>query len=221
MKPMIMKITIGIISAILLHFQLGFAHEEIPVKVPPFLASDANEQAVFPAAEEEEYTLHEEVTTFRPPFVGNSYVAFKEALGFKESSGDYFIVNTLGYMGKYQFGLGTLQVIGLSNANQFLNDPVLQEKAFHANMSRNKWLLRKDLQRFNGKTIAGIQITESGILAAAHLAGAGNVKKYLRSYGSWEFEDAYGTSIKDYLKRFSGYDVSEVTAVRNPRVSLS
>ena len=29
----------------------------------------------------------------------------------------------------------------------------------------------------------GIEITESGILAAAHLSGAGNVKKYLRSNG--------------------------------------
>ena len=38
------------------------------------------------------------------PDLGNSYISFKEALAFKESRGDYFTVNTLGYLGKYQFG---------------------------------------------------------------------------------------------------------------------
>ena len=57
-----------------------------------------------------------------------------------------------------------------------------------------------------------IVITESGILAAAHLAGAGNVKKYLRSWGDLNFSDAYGTDIEDYLTKFSGFDLAEVTA---------
>src|SRR5210317_1730319 len=36
--------------------------------------------------------------------LGKSFVGFKEAIAFKESRGDYKIVNTLGYLGKYQFG---------------------------------------------------------------------------------------------------------------------
>ena len=48
-------------------------------------------------------------------------------------------------------------------------------------------------------------------LAAAHLAGAGNVKKYLRSDGDFFFKDAFGTTIHNYLKKFSGYDTSSVT----------
>ena len=64
-----------------------------------------------------------------------------------------------------------------------MNDPSIQEKAFEANLSRNKWVLRRDIKRFVGKTIAGVKVTESGILAAAHLGGPGNVKKFLRSYG--------------------------------------
>jgi hypothetical protein len=43
---------------------------------------------------------------------------------------------------------------------------------------------------FGSKTINGIKVTESGILAAAHLSGAGNVKKFLRSNGSHSFSDA-------------------------------
>lgn len=153
-----------------------------------------------------------------PPFVGSAYNGFKEALAFKESQGNYFIINTLGYLGKYQFGISTLQLIGVYNTTQFLNDPLMQERAFEANLARNKWILRKDITRFVGKRIHGVEVSESGILAAAHLAGAGNVKKYLRSYGELDVSDAYGTSISDYLKKFSGYDLSRIYALRNAKI---
>jgi hypothetical protein len=146
------------------------------------------------------------------PYLGKSFVGFKEALAFKESRGDYFIVNTLGYLGKYQFGAETLKLIGIHNPTLFLKTPQLQEKAFIANTERNKWILRRDIRNFAGKKVNGILITESGILAAAHLAGAGSVKNYLRSYGIDNFEDSYGTSISYYMKRFSGYDTSFIKA---------
>jgi len=153
-----------------------------------------------------------------PPFLGSCYIGFKEALAFKESSGNYFVTNSLGYLGKYQFGVGTLQLVGVYNATSFLNDPILQEKAFETNIARNKWILRRDIKRFVGKKIKGIEITESGMLAAAHLAGPGNVKKYLRSFGKKDTTDAYGTTIAHYLKRFSGYDISPVSPKRNARI---
>jgi hypothetical protein len=154
------------------------------------------------------------------PYLGKSFEGFKEALAFKESRGDYFTVNTLGYLGKYQFGSETLKTIGIYNPNQFLYNPELQEKAFIANSERNKWVLRKDIKRFEGRLIGGVRVTESGILAAAHLAGPGSVKKFLRSYGGENFSDAYGTSVKHYMKKFSGYDTSMVTPDKKARVTL-
>ncbi|WP_136481432.1 lysozyme family protein [Cognatitamlana onchidii] len=142
--------------------------------------------------------------------LGKSFVGFKEALAFRESGGNYFSVNTFGYLGKYQFGPGTLRLIGIKNPQKFLNDPELQEKAFIANAARNKWILRRDIKNFVGKRINGIIVTESGILAAAHLAGPGSVKNYLRSYGLDNFADGYGTTICEYMKRFSGYDTTFV-----------
>ena len=153
------------------------------------------------------------------PTLGKSFIGFKEALGFKESGGDYFVVNKFGYLGKYQFGKETLKMIGVFNTNQFLMDPELQEKAFVANAQRNKWILRKDIEQFKGQIINGILITESGILAAAHLAGPGSVKKYLRSYGREGFKDAFGTSIQYYMKRFSGYDTSYVEPNRKAKAA--
>ncbi len=153
-----------------------------------------------------------------PPFLGSSYIGFKEALAFKESQGNYFRTNTLGYLGKYQFGIGTLQLMGVYNKTRFLNDPVLQEEVFQTNIARNKWILRRDIQRFVGEHIKGVEVTESGMLAAAHLAGAGNVKKYLRSYGRYDVKDSYGTNIAKYMNKFSGYDVSPVPPRKNPKI---
>lgn len=151
------------------------------------------------------------------PVLKKSYLGFKEAVGFKESRGDYQIINQFGYLGKYQFGIGTLHLIGIYDAKTFLNNPELQEAAFYANASRNKWILRKDIARSVGKTMNGVEITESGILAAAHLAGPGSVKKYLRSGGVQGFSDAFGTSIKYYLNKFKGYDTSFVTPNRKAK----
>lgn len=152
------------------------------------------------------------------PFIGNQFIGFREAVGFKESRSRYHIVNKFGYLGKYQFGKSTLKRLKIHNVENFLKDPEQQEKAFKALCSLNKHILRKDIKRSVGKKINGIRITESGILAAAHLGGAGNVKKFLRSNGSTNFNDAFGTSIQHYMKKFSGYDVSTIEASKNPTI---
>ena len=154
------------------------------------------------------------------PYTGKSYTGFKEAVAFKESRGNYFTVNTLGYLGKYQFGAETLKLIGIYNPSQFLSNPKLQEKAFLANAERNKWILRKDIKRFDGKKINGLLVTESGILAAAHLAGPGSVKKFLRSSGNQNFSDAYGSTVRHYMKKFSGYDTSSIVPDRKAKAIL-
>lgn len=162
------------------------------------------------------YQAH--VVSINPPFLGKSFTGFKEALGYKESRGNYYVTNQFGYLGKYQFGRGTLRAFGIHDTASFLNDPILQEKVFLAFMSRNKAILKKEIQRYVGKTIGGVQVTESGILAAAHLGGAGNVKKFLKSGGKSIFRDGNGTSIKFYLKKFAGYDVSFIKANRKARL---
>ena len=155
---------------------------------------------------------------FYTPTVDNLYIGFKEAIAFKESRGNYKKVNSLGYLGKYQFGESTLNRIRIYNTQDFLNDPKLQEDAFYALCSLNKWILIRDIKRSVGKTINGVEITESGILAAAHLAGAGNVKKYLRSNGEANARDAYGTNVHNYMKRFAGFDTSFIKPVKNARI---
>lgn len=152
------------------------------------------------------------------PFVGKSFNGFKEALAFRESGGRYDIVSSFGYLGKYQFGESTLKRFNIHDKEHFLENTELQEDAFMALCSLNKWILRKEIEKKVGKKINGIEITESGILAAAHLAGTGNIKEYLRTNGKYRFTDAFGSSMQHYLKKFGGYDTSIVEADKNPKV---
>lgn len=168
-------------------------------------------------------TLEESKAEFRHENLlqlGYSFVGFKEALAFKESQGIYDIINAYGYVGKYQFAPTSLNAVGVTDIEAFRLDSKLQENAFLAFTSRNKYLLRNYIDKYEGKVINGVKITESGMLAAAHLAGAGNVKKYLRSHGTHQFNDAYGTSLQSYLKRYSGYNTSIIPADANAIVSL-
>ena len=153
-------------------------------------------------------------------FLKKDFIGFKEILGYKESTSDYKKVNKFGFMGKYQFNLNTLKMYKIKNSKKFINNAELQEKVFLINVQRNKWILRKDIKWFVGSNINNTIITESGIIAAAHLAGPGNVKKYLRSGGKYNTKDAFGTSISKYMERFKGYDLSMIKAVRKPKVML-
>ena len=85
-------------------------------------------------------------------------------------------------------------------------------------LSKNKWELRNEIEKYEGTVIKGILITESGILAAAHLGGVGATKKYLKTNGRSAYKDGYGTSMKAYFKKFGGYDTHAVPAEQNAKV---
>ena len=110
-------------------------------------------------------------------------------------------------MGKYQFGSKTLKGLGYKvSKEEFLNNPELQEQAMLDLLRHNKKKLKRFIDKYEGKTIHGIYITESGILAAAHLAGQGNVRKFFRK--GYEFKDGFGTKMTSYMSQFGGYNLS-------------
>lgn len=134
-----------------------------------------------------------------------SHSKFLHDLGFRESSNNYKIVNQYGYLGKYQFGRKTLNSIGMGNISnrKFLSSPELQEEAMQRLMISNYKSLRRYINKYEGTVVHGILITKSGVLAAAHLGGAGNVRKWFRRGAV--FKDANGTKITSYMKQFGGY----------------
>ena len=137
----------------------------------------------------------------------NQHDMFLDAIGHRESSNRYDVVNGWGYMGKYQFGKKTLKALGYDvSKKEFLNSPYLQEQAMLDLLNHNKKILNNYIEYWDGKKINGKVITESGILAAAHLAGPGNVKRYLKK--GKDFKDGNGTKLTSYLTQFSGYKLN-------------
>jgi len=133
---------------------------------------------------------------------------FLDEVGFRESSNNYKAVNQFGYLGKYQFGRKTLNAIGFEDVSnyEFLSNPEIQEEAMLVLLQKNKHTLRREIKKYVGETVNGIYITESGILAAAHLGGAGNVRKFFRK--GYEFEDGNGTKMTSYMVRFADYNLN-------------
>lgn len=167
-----------------------------------------------------EYENEEVIIPVKVPNVGKSFTGFAQKMAYKESRGMLHLVNPYGYMGKYQFGRSTLRTVGIYDFQEFLRNAEWQDGAFKALIARNKWELRKEIQKYSGRVINGVEITESGLIAAAHLGGAGSVKKYLRSNGRNGFKDGFGTSLSSYIRKFSNYDISHIEADANAKVDL-
>jgi hypothetical protein len=151
---------------------------------------------------------------------------FLEALGKRESGGEYKTRNKSGYLGKYQMGepalidLGYARRDGNNDDNKitwtgkdniwsnedFKNNKTVQDKAvrYYHNII---WARIENRDDYLGKTINGIKITQSGMLAAAHLVGPGGLNTFLKSNGKRIPKDGNGTAVTEYLKAFQKYGI--------------
>jgi hypothetical protein len=139
------------------------------------------------------------------------FVRWKVAMGINESGGNWTSCNDIGCIGTYQFRIATLEFLGFSGITleKFKTNPEifpeeLQDEAMCALISYNEICLRQ-FEQFIGMTIDGVLITRSGLLAAAHLGGVGAVKSFL--IDKENRTDLYGTTIKDYIVKFQGYNI--------------
>lgn len=143
---------------------------------------------------------------------------FREALGESESGGNYGTVNTLGYSGKYQWGPARLADYNKAKGTKysmedFLANPDVQEdaQAWHESDIMD-YVFDTGLDRYLGKTVAGVTMTPEALKAMAHLGGKAGMRNFVESGGEYNPEDAYGTSLRDYARKFSAgqaYDRSE------------
>ena len=98
---------------------------------------------------------------------------------------------------------------GVSSVQDFLNNPAAQAEAVAAYHQRLwTYIQGAGLDRYVGQEINGVQITRSGLIAAAHLVGAGSLAQYLRSNGAVIPIDGNRTPVTEYLQRFGGYELT-------------
>ncbi|HEX3701397.1 MAG TPA: hypothetical protein VHV27_12080, partial [Phenylobacterium sp.] len=160
-----------------------------------------------------------------------SYSDFFVALGHIESGDNYSFVSAPGYLGYYQFAEETLQAAGfyvgdatsaldftgqwtplaasygVHDKASFLASPAAQDAA------ATLWFQKVDadiqtlgLEKYEGQTLNGVQITGSGLLAGTHLVGVWALKTYLESGGLTVPTDGNGEPVSAYIQTFAGYD---------------
>jgi len=192
MKNLLLTVAVSLLSTFVMAFTMAARMKVEPLDEPPSRPLALIETT--PKIEAPKVVL-----------IIKNHNQFLEDLGMRESSGNYKAVNQFGYLGKYQFGRKTLNALGYDNVSnrEFLANASIQEEAMYALLNHNKRILRRQIEKYHGKTINGIFITESGILAAAHLAGPGNVRKFFRK--GYEFKDGNGTKMTSYMIKFSDY----------------
>ena len=162
------------------------------------------------------------------------YESYAKKIGEKESGGKYDEVNTLGYLGKYQFGAMALEDMGLvkkgvgekgqkalnnsenwniaGGKQAFLNNPQLQEDT----MKRYTMQNFKSLNRLGvvNKNTPPEQI--AGYLASSHLLGPGGALKLSQGISG---SDAYGTSASSYYKVGVSTQMPSTTTASAPSVT--
>ena len=142
--------------------------------------------------------------------------------------------NSIGYVGYFQFGENALidcgyynprtknsdkgsvnnwtgSWTGKDNINTFYDfrtSPNIQIKAFDIWIEIQCYRARNlNINEFYGTYINKVEITESGCVTAGHLKGPGNVLAYLKSGGTINGKDQYGTSVGDYIRELAYYDL--------------
>jgi hypothetical protein len=147
--------------------------------------------------------------------VPKSFDHFLLSLAHRESGNNWKVYNKYGFMGKYQIGKMALEDIGITNVHydDFKECPEvtfpeeLQDSAMLLLVKKNKMYVRRAIRMYSDSIVNGHKITESGIIAAAHLVGSGSTNKWFRDSGKVDIKDGNGVSITHYIELFAGYDI--------------
>lgn len=156
--------------------------------------------------------------------------AFLVALRMMESGGDYQAVNTLNFLGAYQFGEAALIDLGYVRADgdaydnnysggwtskhgidspeEFLASKSVQDKAAVA-WVKLMWhyIEAEDLHRHAWTEVGGVRLTPSGMLAATHLLGTGALEEFIATDGRSDPRDPYGMPVSSYMIRMARVEV--------------
>ena len=160
----------------------------------------------------------------------HTYNDYFNHLSKRESSNNPQAVNQYGYLGKYQMGESALiqagfykydshtkhhswngvwtkeaQEMMVASKQAFLNNESAQDFAVRVYTEKNWDMIASfGLDRYVGKTVNGVEITASGMLAGAHLVGIGGLRDFIQR--GEDKKDGNGVPVSNYIKKFAGYE---------------
>lgn len=161
----------------------------------------------------------------------NDYLA---ALCTRESGCNPGSENKSGYLGNYQMGEAALIDAGyytkdntpdindwrgawtgkngINSKEDFFASAAKQTQAIDDyNIKQWDTIKADGSDQFLGQTINGILITESGLLAGAHLVGHAGLHQFLASNGQVVPHDGNKVAVIRYIDKFSGYNIAPIS----------
>jgi hypothetical protein len=148
------------------------------------------------------------------PLSQNEVNKLKAAIAQKESRGSYTIVNSIGYLGRYQFGAAALNTVGFVNRSTTSNAALNNDSSWTGRMgvtSKQKYLENGPAQEaamdalmrvnYQGLVRSGVITNESppdvvaGYIAVSHNQGVGAAIKLKNGSVT---RDGYGTSTTEF-----------------------
>ncbi len=152
---------------------------------------------------------------------------FLEKLAFRESTGEYDSHRKGSpFLGRYQLGDETLQQIGFKDSNNdwttlaeslgvhdeesYLDSKVAQEVAvLFALRWGYQYILTYGFDKYIGTKVEGVEVTESGLIAALHLVGIKDVNDALNGDKQWkDVYDGNEVPALEYMEELGGFDMS-------------
>ncbi len=156
--------------------------------------------------------------------------AFLLSLTIMESDGNYQAVNTLNFLGAYQFGEAALTDLGfvrydgnafdnnysggwtgkhgVYSTRDFLNSRRAQDLAAREWVELMwHYIELQNLDAYAWSEVGGITLTPSAMLAATHLLGPDSLAQFVRSNGTVDLRDPYGTPISRYMTQLADYHI--------------
>ncbi len=164
-----------------------------------------------------EVVVLEPIEVIRPPDDRGDLYVFMGAMAERESLNTPTVVNRYGYLGKYQFSPKTLWALGRRfrvTEQQFLGTEALQDSAMVQYLLDNRTIIQDLIVRFDGRWYRGLYITESGLLAGAHLVGPHGLRAFLDPTYAMvrngtryrpRIIDGNGVHVGVYIEQFSRY----------------
>ena len=156
---------------------------------------------------------------------------FPVALRMMETGGDYQCVNTLNFLGAYQFGEAALLDLGyvgqdsdpydndysggwkvkngIDSAKEFLASTSVQDLAAEAWVTLMSHCIEdQHLDSHVWKMVGVVELSPSGMLAASHLMGTYSLQAFIESDGKVDPRDPCGMPVSSVMIRMATVEKS-------------
>lgn len=150
-----------------------------------------------------------------PITLEGKFMIFADSLGTIISNKKYDTIFKNGSLGKYAIGNMCLKDLGFSPTakfrEEFLKDSLLQEECFRVICMMNKYRMRNYIDKYNGVQYKQVTISESGLIAGAHLIGATTLK-------SWFTKNYKNAEVTDVIKKMNGFNLDYIVPAHTYKI---